>query len=154
MPFFCFLSTICRVTRPKLYIMTASTSVYHHQSLLQLRNQPLSLLPNELRELGLLKSTVLREPAGRKRCARRRKRGKRGSLRAMVMANPRRPAVPSLLLSNVCSLENKLDYLRVQRATQGEFRDCCVFVFTETRMTSSTLFSSLRPAVLPCGQRR
>lgn len=32
----------------------------------------------------------------------------------------------------VCSLDNKLDYIRLQLTTQQEFRDCCVLVFTET----------------------
>ncbi|KAI4896487.1 hypothetical protein NFI96_008190 [Prochilodus magdalenae] len=36
-----------------------------------------------------------------------------------------------ILLSNVFSLENKLDCIRLQRTTRRQSRDCCVFVFTE-----------------------
>ncbi|KAI5620341.1 gastrula zinc finger protein XlCGF28.1-like [Silurus asotus] len=65
----------------------------------------------------------------RKRCARKQKRGKRAGANARLKANP---ALPSLLLANVCSLDNKLDYIRLQQATRREYRHCCVFVFTET----------------------
>ncbi len=41
-----------------------------------------------------------------KRCERGRKRGKRGGIRARLRANPTRPALPTLMLSNVRSLEN------------------------------------------------
>ncbi len=65
------------------------------------------------------------------RCERGQKRGKRGGIRARLRANPTRPAIPSLMLSNVRSLENKLDLIQLSRSTQHETRDCCVFVFTE-----------------------
>ncbi|KAK3542272.1 hypothetical protein QTP86_021989 [Hemibagrus guttatus] len=47
-----------------------------------------------------------------------------------------RPALPSILLSNVCYLDNKLDYIRLQLTTQREYRDCGVFVFTETWLSN------------------
>ncbi|KAK3506172.1 hypothetical protein QTP70_014844 [Hemibagrus guttatus] len=50
--------------------------------------------------------------------------------------NPSRPALPSIILSNVCSLDNKLDYIQLQRTTQCEYRDCCVFVFTKTWLSN------------------
>lgn len=68
----------------------------------------------------------------RKQCERRRKHGKRGGVRDRLRANPMRPALPTLMLSNVRSLENKLDIIQLSRSTQYEVRDCCMFVFTET----------------------
>ena len=65
-------------------------------------------------------------------CERRRKRGKRADVRARLRANPSWPALPAILLSNVRSLENKLDYIRLQLTTQRDTRDCCVYVYTET----------------------
>ncbi|KAI5624698.1 ectodysplasin-A isoform X3, partial [Silurus asotus] len=41
---------------------------------------------------------------------------------ARLKANPSRPALPSLLLANVCSLDNKLDYIRLQQATRRRKR--------------------------------
>lgn len=54
----------------------------------------------------------------RKRCARRSKRGKRAGISARLKANPYRPALLSILLSNVRSLENKMDYLKLDLTTQ------------------------------------
>ena len=110
--------------------------------LLELKRSPAVVpsgeLLNELQALGLLckppspslgKGWLRRR---RKRCERRCKRGKRAGVRARLRANSSRPALPSILLSNVRSLENKLDYIRLQRTTQRGTRDCCVCVFTET----------------------
>ncbi|KAK2905569.1 hypothetical protein Q8A73_009512 [Channa argus] len=97
-----------------------------------------------LRDLGLLRPrpqrpgpqpSVSPDAGGqvrgrRKRCSRKRKRGKQAGVRARLNANPSRPALPSLLLSNVCSLDNKLEYIPLQRTTRREFRDCFILVFT------------------------
>ncbi|KAK2882761.1 hypothetical protein Q8A73_021694 [Channa argus] len=131
-----------------------------------------------LRDLGLLRPqrqipgpqpSVSPDAGGqvrgrRKRCSRKRKRGKRAGVRARLNANPSRPALPSILLSNVCSLDNKLDYIRLQRTTRREFRDCCIFVFTETwlsdrvpeaaiQLDGLTVFRADRNAAL-CGKTR
>ncbi|KAK0147812.1 hypothetical protein N1851_012502 [Merluccius polli] len=68
----------------------------------------------------------------RRRCARRQKRGKRGGIQARLAANPHKPALPSIVLANVRSLDNKLDELQLLRSSQRTVRECCVFVFTET----------------------
>ncbi len=72
-----------------------------------------------------------------KRRERKQKRGKRGGIRARLAANPHKPAIPTILLANVRSLDNKLDYIRLLRSTQRTVRDCCVFVFTETWLNNS-----------------
>lgn len=59
-------------------------------------------------------------------------RGKRGGLHARLKARASRPPLPSLLLANVRSLENKLDELRARITTQREIRECCALIFTET----------------------
>ncbi|KAI5101429.1 gastrula zinc finger protein XlCGF28.1-like [Silurus meridionalis] len=85
-------------------------------------------------------------------------------LDARLNANPSRPALPSIFLSNVCSLDNKLDYIRLQQTTRREFRDCCVFVFTETwlsdrvpdaaiQLDALTVFRADRNTAL-CGKTR
>lgn len=68
----------------------------------------------------------------RKQCARRRKRGKRAGIHARLKANCSRLALPSLLLSNVRSLDNKLDCLRLLLTSRKEIKHCCVLIFTET----------------------
>ncbi|KAI3364744.1 hypothetical protein L3Q82_000900 [Scortum barcoo] len=68
----------------------------------------------------------------RKRCARKQKRGKRGGLLARLKANAGRPPIPSLFLSNVRSLDNKLDLLRLRLGVSREMRNCAVLCLTET----------------------
>ncbi|KAK3555126.1 hypothetical protein QTP86_010015 [Hemibagrus guttatus] len=51
----------------------------------------------------------------RKRCERKRKHDKRAGVHARLKTNPSQPELPSILLSNICSLDNKLNYIRLQR---------------------------------------
>ncbi len=99
-----------------------------------------------LRDLGLLRRptpsptpTTASRPQRRryKRRERKQKRGKLGGIRARLAANPHKPAIPTIVLANVRSLDNKLDYIRLLRSTQRTVRDCCVFVFTETWLSNS-----------------
>ncbi len=85
-----------------------------------------------------------------RRCERGQKRGKRGGIRARLRANPTSPAIPSLMLSNVRSLENKLDLIKLSRSTQHETRDCCVFVFTETWLNDNIPDSAIQLHGLTC----
>ncbi|XP_049331041.1 probable RNA-directed DNA polymerase from transposon BS [Astyanax mexicanus] len=57
-------------------------------------------------------------------------------------------AIPSLFLANVCSLDNKLDYIRLQRTTQREVRDCCVLVFVESWLNDNIPDSAIQLAGL------
>ncbi|KAM9816502.1 uncharacterized protein ACBT44_010814 isoform 1-T1 [Syngnathus typhle] len=110
------------------------------------------------KELGLLRpeaspgSSAIPPPVGkrRKRCARRLKRGKRGGVRARLAAGPARPAVPSILLANVRSLDNKMDYIRLLQSTNRTVRDCCVLVFTETWLTVNIPDSAVHLERLAC----
>ncbi|KAI4885370.1 hypothetical protein NFI96_008195 [Prochilodus magdalenae] len=122
------------------------TRSFGNVTLLHYRNRPNNTINDELREtlrgFGLLRQpdpqTAASPEAGsrkrghRKRCTRPQKHGKRAGVRTRLTSKPVRAALPSILLSNVCSLENKLDCIRLQRTTRRESRDCCVFVFTET----------------------
>lgn len=78
-----------------------------------------------------------RSQSRRRRCDRKRKRGSRGGLTAKLKANPCRTPLPSVLLANVRSLENKVDYLKLDLTTNHEVRDCCVIILTETWLNSS-----------------
>ncbi len=54
------------------------------------------------------------------------------------------------MLSNVNSLENKLDLIQLSRSTQHEARDCCVFVFTETWLNDNIPDSAIQLHGLNC----
>ncbi|KAK3541394.1 hypothetical protein QTP86_024589, partial [Hemibagrus guttatus] len=71
-------------------------------------------LRKSIRDLGLLQrpgpeSSASPDAGGRERSRRKRWRRKRAGVRARLKTNPSRPALPSILLSNVCSRDNKLD---------------------------------------------
>lgn len=70
-------------------------------------------------------------------CDRKRKCGSRGGLTVKLKANPCRTPLPSILLANVRSLKNKVDYLKLDLTTNREMRDCCVIILTETWLNSS-----------------
>ncbi|KAI3376730.1 hypothetical protein L3Q82_016491 [Scortum barcoo] len=78
------------------------------------------------------RSCCRRTEGKRKQCARKQKRGKRGGLLARLKANAGRPPIPSLFLSNVRSLDNKLDLLRLRLGVSREMRNCSVLCLTET----------------------
>ncbi len=132
--------------------------IYDRQSLLDIDNaykhQLSPAATEKLRGLCLLLEPDLKTAASptdatctrqrRKRCERGRKCGKRGGIRARLRANPTRPALPTLMLSNVRSLENKLDFFQLSRSTQHEARGCCVFVFTETWLNDNIPDSAIQ----------
>ncbi len=91
----------------------------------------------ELRDLGLLRRptpsptpTTASRPQRRryKRCERKQKRGKRGGIRARLAANPHKPAIPSIVLANVRSLDNKLDYIRLLSLNSEDCKRLFVFL--------------------------
>ncbi len=118
-----------------------------------------SVHAEELRNLGLLRRptpsptpTTASRPQRRryKRRERKQKRGKRGGIRARLAVNPHKPAIPTIVLANVRSLDNKLDYIRLLRSTQRTVRDCCVFVFTETWLNNSVPDCAIQLDQLTC----
>ncbi|KAJ4918957.1 hypothetical protein JOQ06_010009, partial [Pogonophryne albipinna] len=73
---------------------------------------------------------------------RRRKSGRRGGvqrrLRTNGLDNRRRlPPLPTILLSNVQSLRNKLDELEACAKFKRDYRDACLLAFTETWLKAS-----------------
>ncbi|KAI4893871.1 hypothetical protein NFI96_021222, partial [Prochilodus magdalenae] len=96
----------------------------------------------KLGRLQLLRTPAWRGRAARtkgkrKRCKRRLKRGKRAGVLARLRANADRPPIPSLFLSNVRSLDNKLDLLRLRMSVSDEMRNCAVICLTETWLNDS-----------------
>ncbi len=67
---------------------------------------------------------------------RRRKRGKRAGVLVRLRCRAFRPPLPTILLANVQSLDNKLCELRARISYQRETRDCCVICLTETWMSA------------------
>lgn len=140
---------------------STSKYMYSRQALLHIRGSKICLLltttTETLGELGILRrpakppeSPVTPEKRRRKRCERTRKRGKRGGIRARLEAKPTRPPIPSILLANVRSLDNKMDNIRLMTSTNRKVRDCCVLVFTETWLNDNIPDSAIQLEQLAC----
>ncbi len=72
-----------------------------------------------------------------KKCCRRRKIGKRAGVLVRLRRRAFRPPLPTILLANVQSLDNKLCELWPRISYQRETRDCCVILcLTETWMSA------------------
>ncbi len=67
---------------------------------------------------------------------RHRKRGKRAGVLVRLGCCCLRPPLPTILLANVQSLDNKLCELRARSPYQREARDCCIICLTETWMSA------------------
>lgn len=73
----------------------------------------------------------------RRRCERRQKRGKRAGVWARLKANSSRPPLPTIFLSNVRLIRNKMDEIQLQLATRRTIYNCCSMIFTETWLDST-----------------
>ena len=63
---------------------------------------------------------------------RKRKRGKKGGVRARLRKRKFRPALPSIVTGNCRSLRNKLDELKACVNYRYEYRDSCMMCFSGT----------------------
>lgn len=113
----------------------------------------------ELRACGLLRTPApppTPSPAPRpkwrrhKWSERRQKRDQRGGVRARLAASPHKPTIPSIMLVNIRSLDNKLDHIRLLRTTQRTVRECCVYVFTESWLGSNVVDHAVQLQGLTC----
>jgi len=108
-----------------------------------------------IKELGLLRQPDLTATTApvkrcRIRCARKQKRGKRGGIRARLEANPTCPAIPSIILADTRSLDNKMDHLRLLRSANQTVSNCCLLVFTETCLNDNIPDSAVQLEQLTC----
>nr|XP_008286879.1 PREDICTED: uncharacterized protein LOC103362331 [Stegastes partitus] len=76
---------------------------------------------------------------------RNRLRGKRGGTRNRLRLQAHRPPLPSILLANIQSLDNKLDELRARIRYQRDTRDCNIICLTETWLTPTLLDHAIQP---------
>jgi len=74
-----------------------------------------------------------------------RKRGKRGGIRNRVKKRGHRTALPSVILSNVQSINNKINELHTKVAYLSEYRNSSVICLTETWLTDKTPSSAVTP---------
>ncbi len=79
---------------------------------------------------------------------RRRKKhcGRRAGIRNRLRKRAHSPPLPSILLANVQSLENKMDDLRARISFQWDIRDCNIVCLTETWLTPTVPDTAVTPS--------
>ncbi len=118
-----------------------SITVYDRDTLLNIGSSVAQRKPDfEFLNAGGLFTDTASEPfvwvAKARRRRRRRKRGKRAGVLVRLRRRAFRPPLPTILLANVQSLDNKLCELWARISYQRETRDCCVICLTETWMSA------------------
>ncbi len=117
-----------------------SVTVYDRDTLLNIGSSVAQRKPDfEFLNAGGLFTDTVSEPfvwVAKSRKRRRRKRGKRAGVLIRLRRRAFRPPLPTILLANVQSLDNKLCELRARISYQRETRDCCVICLTETWMSA------------------
>ncbi len=63
-----------------------------------------------------------------------------------LMERAHSPPLPSILLTNVQSLENKMDDLRARISFQWDIRECNILCLTETWLTTSVPDTAVTPS--------
>ncbi len=124
------------------YMLDAvSITVYDRHTLLNIGSSIVQRKPDfEFLNAGALFTDTASEPfvwnARQRRKKRSWKRGKRAGVLVRLRRHAFRPPLPTILLANVQSLDNKLCELRACISYQRETRDCCVICLTETWMSA------------------
>ncbi len=115
-----------------------SITVYDRDTLLNIGSSIAQCKPDfEFLNAGGLFTDTASDPfvwvvQSRKRRRRRKRAGVLVRLRRCAFRSP----LPTILLANVQSLDNKLCELRARISYQRETRDCCVICLTETWMSA------------------
>ncbi len=73
-------------------------------------------------------------------------RGKRTGIRNRLRKKAHSPPLPSVLLTNVQSLENKMDDLRARISFQQDISDCNILCLTEIWLTPSAPDTAVTPS--------
>ncbi len=127
--------------------VTSAMIIYDKRTLLDIGQHYTNLIQDTLSTNPMWPLEILRhtENKGRLNNPRRwrKHRGRRAGIRNRLRKRAHSPPLPSILLANVQSLENKMDDLRTRSSFQRDIRDFNIFGLTETWFTPSV------PAVTP-----
>ncbi len=120
--------------------VTSAMIMYDKRTLLDIGQRYTNLIQDTLSTdtawpLEILRSTEVDK--GHLNNTRRRKKhcGKRAGILNRLRKRAHSPPLPSILLANVQSLENKMDDLRARISFQRDIRDCNILCLTETWLT-------------------
>ncbi len=136
-----------------LFLIRVSSAMimYDRRTLLDIGQRYTNLIKDTLSTdpawpLEILRNNVLIDDH-LNNCSRRRKhRGRRAGMRNRLRERAHSPPLPSILLANVQSLENKMNDLRARISFQRDIRDCNILCLTETWLTPTVPDTAVTPS--------
>ncbi len=116
--------------------VTSAMIMYDKRTLLDIGQRYTNLIQDTLYTdpawpLEILRSTEADKGRLNNTRRRRKHRGKRAGIRYRLRNRAHSPPLPSILLANVQSLDNKMDDLRARISFQRDIRDCNIICLTE-----------------------
>ncbi len=128
------------------YTLTSALITYDKGTLLDIGHRytnQVTLSTNSSWPLEILRNAE--ENNGHRRRIKKH-RGKRAGIRNRLRKMAHSPPLPSILLANVQSLENKMDDLRARISFQQDIRDCNIICLSETWLTPSVPDTAVTPS--------
>ncbi len=131
--------------------ITSALFIYDRRTLLDIGHHCTNLLQDTLSTdpawpLEILRSTEVNDGRLNNPRRRRKHRGRRAGIRNRLRKRAHSPPLPSILLANVQSLENKMDDLRARISFQRDIRDCNILCLTETWLTPTVPDTAVTPS--------
>ncbi len=149
--FMCFFNLFFIVLLLFLIRVSSAMIMYDRRTLSDIGQRYTNLIQNTLSTdpawpLEILRNNVLNNDHLNNRRRRRKHRGRRAGIRNRLRKRAHSPPLPSILLANVQSLENKMDDLRARISFQRDIRDCNIFCLTETWLTPTVPDTAVTPS--------
>ncbi len=127
--------------------ITSALITYDKSALLDIGNRFTNLVQDTLSPNPSWPLEILRNAENKGHRRRNKKlRGKSAGIRNRLRKSAHSPPLPSLLLANVQSLDNKMDDLRARISFHRDIRDCNIICLTETWLTPSVPDTAVTPS--------
>ncbi len=131
--------------------VTSAMIMYDKRTLLDIGQRYTNLIQDTLYTdpawpLEILRSTEADKGRLNNTRRRRKHRGKRAGIRNRLRKRAHSPPLPSILLANVQSLDNKMDNLRARISFQRDIRDCNIICLSETWLTPLVPDNAVTPS--------
>ncbi len=131
--------------------VTSAMIMYDKRTLLDIGQRYTNLIQDTLYTdpawpLEILRSTEADKGRLNNTRRRRKHRGKCAGIRNRLRKRAHSPPLPSILLANVQSLDNKMDDLRARISFQRDIRDCNIICLSETWLTPSVPDNAVTPS--------
>ncbi len=128
--------------------ITSALITYDKGTLLDIGHRFINLLQDTLSPNSSWPLEILQNTEGNNGHRRRNKKhcGISAGIRNRLRKRDHSPPLPSILLANDQSLENKMDDLRARISFQWDIRDCNIICLTETWLTPSVPDTAVTPS--------